>query len=141
MSTTAVYLALNFSYMPWPHTPAGWLLLGILTLAWVLLIPVLRKAIQRRAAFKHQDAELGMLMQESARFCARWPRQRLSSAPLTELMSEANRSERVVQLLKQRGANTQSDNGYITSQIAAAQGWLMTVYGAMDSAAERENRS
>ena len=140
MSSPARFLALNFSYMPWPHTPAGWILLGAVTLAWVILIPLLRKMFQRRATVKEQDAQLEMLMQESAKFSARWPGQLLASAPLAELVAEADRSEGVVQLLRERAGDARPVNEHDDAQIASAQTWLMTVRSAIDTAARRENR-
>jgi hypothetical protein len=100
---------------------------------------VLKYAVNRFLA-KRQATQLDTLMTESAEFVARWPRERLTYAPHTELMAEAERSRRVISLLERRANARNADKHSINNQMTAANYWLATVRAAMNVAAEREHR-
>jgi hypothetical protein len=119
----------------WANSPGGWLLFVSLCVAFL----VLKYAVNRFFA-KRQATQLDTLMTESAEFVARWPRERLTYAPHTELMAEAERSRRVISLLQRRANARNADKQSINNQMTAANYWLATVHAAMNVAAEREHR-
>jgi hypothetical protein len=92
-----------------------------------------------RSVLRRWDSEQAQLTRDSAAFCARWPPERLSYAPLAELEAEAKRCRRIIRIQQLRNVYLYR-NGHcqIISHIAALQAWLTTVRGAMNVAAERE---
>ncbi|MGV0836284.1 hypothetical protein [Mycolicibacterium thermoresistibile] len=87
---------------------------------------------------KQWDADQAAFMHESAAFRARWPGERLWSAPYDEVKAEAVRCWRIIDILQQRNRKYQYANVAINNQAAEIHGWLLTVHQAMNVAAERE---
>jgi hypothetical protein len=121
-----------------PDSLEEWVIYGILALLFAGCIAVLWRAFYR-FILRRWDSEQAKLTRDSAAFCARWPRERLSYAPLVELETEAKRCRRIIRIQQLRNVYLyQNGHRQIISHIAALQGWLATVHGAMNVAAERE---
>ncbi|MGV0836283.1 hypothetical protein [Mycolicibacterium thermoresistibile] len=97
----------------------------------------------RQFAVKRASIAQAPLMAESGAFCARWPADRLWSAPYMELAAEEVRCRQIIQILKSRNHSYRRGLfGYgdpmIFSQISGFERWLVTVQSAMGHAARRE---
>lgn len=90
-------------------------------------------------AGERQDAERARLFTHSEAFWARWPNNRVFEAPYDELVGEATRCERVIEIYqRQRGTNVRPATGQArkiydkaNGQIAAYQAMLNSVHNAM----------
>jgi hypothetical protein len=121
-----------------PETLEEWVIYGILALLFTGCVGLLWRAFYR-FILKRWDSEQAQLTRDSAAFCARWPPERLSYAPLAELEAEAKRCRRIIRIQQLRNVYLYR-NGHrqIISHIAALQAWLATVHGAMNVAAGRQ---
>jgi hypothetical protein len=115
-----------------------WLIYGGLGTFLAACIALLWYAFYR-SVLKRWDSEQEQLTRDSLAFSGRWPRERLSYAPLVELEAEAKRCRRIIRIQQLRNVYLyQNGHRQIISHIAALQGWLATVHGAMNVAADRE---
>ncbi|MCV7229027.1 hypothetical protein [Mycolicibacterium komossense] len=80
----------------------GW----ILTLTSLLVVFAVGSAASRmaRQLDRTLPSELTLLLNGSAAFYRRWPEHRQAGAPVGELMAEATRCQRIIELLEQREA-------------------------------------
>jgi hypothetical protein len=99
----------------------GWLV----TLASVLALVVAVRAARRLT--RRSTPELIVLLNQSAAFYRRWPEDRLAGAPRTELVAEAARCRRIVELLQTRPST--AVNG---GAIAGLQAWIMLLGRRID---------
>lgn len=78
------------------HAAGGWLV----TVASVLAVVVAARVARRLT--RRSTPELLVLLDQSAAFYGRWPEDRLGGAPRAELITEAARCRRIVELLQSR---------------------------------------
>jgi hypothetical protein len=102
-----------------PQAPGGiggW----VVTLASALVLVVVGRFAARmaRRLVSRSTPELIVLLDQSAAFYGRWPEDRLTSAPRGELLAEAARCGRTIELLE--------------SRVAAVTGWGPAIRGPVD---------
>ena len=114
-----------------PHSVGGWLGTCISFLALFALGAGVAYAV-RRFLRKRPTAELDALMNQSAAFYGRWPEPQLSDAPHNEMMAEANRCQRLIDLLQRRAAASKAESEYLLGAIAGVQAWLALLHEVMD---------
>jgi hypothetical protein len=111
---------------------SGW----VLTLASVLAVITAGFAVRTaHRLFRRSAPELVVLLNQSAAFYARWPEDRLASAPRTELVREAARCRRIVELLEGRTSAT-ADSGASRGTIAGLKSWIALLGKRIEEGAE-----
>lgn len=104
----------------------GW----VLTLTSALALVVVGRFAARlaRRLVSRSTPELIVLLDQSAAFYGRWPEGRLTSAPRGELMAEAARCRRTIELLESRGA-TATDWGPATrGPVDGLRAWITLLH-------------
>jgi hypothetical protein len=76
-----------------------------------------------RRLTRRSTPELIVLLNQSAAFYGRWPEDRLSGAPRAEMMIEAARCRRIIELLAPR-QEIPADVGASRGAIASLQTWI-----------------
>lgn len=112
-----------------PHSASGWLLTCISFVTVFALGAGLAYAARR--LLTKRSAELDVLMNQSAAFYSRWPEQQLSAAPRSEMMAEADRSQRIVDLLQRRAVTSKADSRYLQGPIAGVKAWITLLHKTM----------
>ena len=109
-------------WTPGEHSHGGWLATCISFVAVFVLGAGIAYASRR--FLSKRTAELDVLMNQSAAFYRRWPEPELGGAPRSEIMAEADRSQRIIELLQQRAAACAADNEFLHGPIAGVQAWI-----------------
>jgi hypothetical protein len=98
----------------------GW----VFTVASVLALIAAGFAVRTARRLTRRSApELIVLLNQSAAFYSRWPEDRLSSAPRAELVSEAARCRRIVELLESH-PSVAADGGASRGAIDGLKMWI-----------------
>jgi hypothetical protein len=100
----------------------GWLL--ALASALVLLVVGAFAARLARRLVSRSAPELIVLLDQSAAFYSRWPEDRLTSAPRGELMAEAARCRRTIELLESRGATVTGWGPATRGPVSGLKAWI-----------------
>jgi hypothetical protein len=99
---------------------SGW----VVTVASVLALIAAGVAVRTARRLTRRSApELIVLLNQSAAFYGRWPEDRLSSAPRVELVNEAVRCRRIIELLEARPSAT-ADSGASLGAINGLKLWI-----------------
>ncbi len=112
--------------------PGVWLL-TLITLLAVLVFGAGAAYVARRAS--GSTSELTMLLNESASFYARWPEDRLASAPRSETRAEAIRCQRTIALLERRAEGESGHPQYWRGPVDGLRAWLAVLRSALDGPA------
>lgn len=81
----------------------GWCVLVLVSLLALAGVGGVAGRVARQLA-RRSTPELIVLLNESAAFYGRWPEDRLASVPRAELVAEAARCQRIIELLERREA-------------------------------------
>jgi hypothetical protein len=100
----------------------GWVL--ALASALVLLVVGSFAARLARHVASRSVPELIVLLDQSAAFYSRWPEDRLASAPRGELMAEAARCGRTIELLESRGATVTGWGPAARGPVNGLKAWI-----------------
>ena len=113
-------------WSPGEHSHAGWLATSVSFVAVFVLGAGIAYASRR--FLRKRTAELDVLMHQSAAFYRRWPEPELGRAPRSEIVAEANRSQRIIELLQQRAAACAADSEFLHGPIAGVQAWIALLH-------------
>ena len=80
--------------------------------------------------------ELVLLLDQSAAFYGRWPEDRLAAAPHRELMLEASRCRRIIELLESQGGLALKGSPANRGPIDGLQAWVALLHSRMTRPAD-----
>jgi hypothetical protein len=109
----------------------GWWVLTLASLLALLAIGGAASRVARRPVWK-ATPELIVLLNQSAAFYGRWPEDRLASAPRDEVVLEAARCRRIVELLERRTAPGIDRGPAENGPIAGLQAWIALLSKRID---------
>ncbi|MET0455388.1 MAG: hypothetical protein ABW137_26410 [Mycobacterium sp.] len=113
---------------------SGWFLTALSVLA---LLAV--GGIATRVATRLVDgstSELTILLNGSATFYARWPEYRLAAAPRGELVAEAARCRRIIELLERRSTVPTQDVPTLSGCVDGLRSWVALLSSRIASTAD-----
>jgi hypothetical protein len=109
----------------------GWLALTLASLLALFAIGGAASRLARRPGWK-ATPELIVLLNQSAAFYGRWPEDRLASAPRDDVVLEAARCRRIVELLERRTAPEIDRGPAENGPIAGLQAWITLLSKRID---------
>jgi hypothetical protein len=110
---------------------ADWWVLAVVSLLALLAAGGAAGWMARRLA-RRAKPELVVLLDESAAFYGRWPEDRLSRAPRDQLVAEAARCRRIIELLELRRAPGTAGRLDEAGPIVGLRAWIALVSKRID---------
>jgi hypothetical protein len=114
---------------------ADWWVLALVSLLALLAAGGAAGWLARRLA-RRARPELVVLLDESAAFYGRWPEDRLSGAPRGELVAEAARCRRIIELLERRRTPGTAEGPEETGPMDGLRAWIALVSKRIDGSLE-----
>ena len=118
---------------PGPGGIGGWVFPVATALA-VLVVGGFAARLAHRLV-RRSPSELIVLLDQSASFYSRWPEDRLASAPRGELMAEAARCRRTIQLLESRSAAVIASEPASRGPIDGLKAWTALLHRQIEGRA------
>jgi hypothetical protein len=81
-----------------------------------------------RQLLRRSTPELIVLLNQSAAFYSRWPEDQHVNAPSAELVAEASRCQRIVELLERRSATGIDDGPAARGPIDGVHAWITVLH-------------